>query len=147
MILHQNRPVDKSEDTDMPDIRLGAEILRLILAYEQATHKGASRTEAAHMLNRQNPKVGPEFFEALVTLDPNAEDGQTQKCRIDELAPGMIIQQDVHSHAGTLLVSNGQEVTPTVIFKLKNFHSRGSIDAYIKVSASKSALSFVKGVS
>ena len=147
MILHQNRPVDKSEEADMPDIRLGAEILRLILAYEQATHKGASRTEAAHTLNRQNPKVGPEFFEALVTLDPNAEDGQTQKCRIDELAPGMIIQQDVHSHAGTLLVSNGQEVTPTVIFKLKNFHSRGSIDAYIKVSASKSALSFVKGAS
>src|SRR5581483_4246743 len=147
MIQHQNAPVSQSENAQLPDMRRGSPFLRMVLAYEQATHKGASRTEAPHNLARQNTDMGPQFFAALVALDPNAEDGQVQKCTIDELYPGMIIQQDVLSNGGTLLVSNGQEVTPTVISKLKNFHTRGSIDGSVKVSAAKSSLSFVKSAS
>lgn len=147
MIQQQNRPVSQSESAQMPDMRLGAEILRLVLAYEQITHKGASRTEAAHTLARQNTNMGPEFFQALVALDPHAEEGQIRKCPIGELYPGLIIQQDVQSNGGTLLVSTGQEVTPTVISKLKNFHARGSIDGSVNVSAPKSTLAFVSGAS
>src|SRR5256885_3529058 len=147
MIRHQNRAVSQSENTELPDIRKGAEVLRLVLEYEQATHQGASRTEAAHTLARQNSEMGPEFFAALVALDPNAEEGQVKRCSIDELYAGMIIQQDVQTNGGSLLVSTGQEVTPTVISKLKNFHARGSIDGYVKVSSAKSTLSFVKAAS
>src|ERR1019366_6494419 len=68
MIEHQNRPAAQAGDTEMADMRLGAEILRLVLAYEQAIHKGTSRTETAHVLARQNTNFSPEFFEALVTL-------------------------------------------------------------------------------
>jgi CheY-like chemotaxis protein len=147
MIRHQNRAVSQLENTELPDIRKGSEVLRLVLEYEQATHQGASRTEAAHTLARQNTEMAPEFFAALVALDPNAEDGQVKRCSIDELYAGMIIQQDVQTNGGSLLVSTGQEVTPTVISKLKNFHARGSIDGYVKVSSPKSTLSFVKTAS
>ena len=78
MIRHQNRAVSQSENTELPDIRKGAEVLRLVLEYEQATHQGASRTEAAHTLARQNSEMGPEFFAALVALDPNAEEGPSE---------------------------------------------------------------------
>ena len=132
---------------EMADMRLGAEILRLILAYEQAIHRGASRTEAAHVLARQNTKFSPEFFEALVTLDPNAEEGEIRKCRIEELSAGMIIQHEVRTFEGALLVAKGQEVTPTVIFKLKNFQARAAIAGDVMVSTPKSALAFVKGAS
>ena len=108
-------------------MRLGAEILRLVLAYEKAIHQGASRTEAAHVLARQNTNFSPEFFQALVTLDPNSEECEIRKCRIENLTPGMILQEEVRSHEGTLLVSKGQEVTSAVIFKLKNFHARRAI--------------------
>src|ERR1035437_3947319 len=50
MIKHQNQPPAETGDAEMTDIRLGAEILRLILAYEQAIHKGSSRTEAGPLL-------------------------------------------------------------------------------------------------
>src|ERR1039457_5552688 len=66
MIEHQNRPAAQAGDTEMADMRLGAEILRLVLAYEQAIHKGTSRTEAAHVLARQNTNFSPQFFQALV---------------------------------------------------------------------------------
>ena len=147
MVQHQNRPARSGDESKGSDMRLGAEILRLILAYEQAIHKGVSRTEAAHVLARQNTDFSPAFFEALVTLDPKAEDGQTRQCRIAELSPGMIIQHEVRSHEGALLVSEGQEVTPTVIFKLKNFHARGTIAGEVTVSTPKSSLAFVKSAS
>jgi CheY-like chemotaxis protein len=147
MIEHQNRPIEPAAGTDKAEIRLGAEILRLILAYEDAIHKGRSRTEAAHTLARQNTNFSPAFFQALVTLDPNAEEGETRKCRIEELSPGMIIQQEVRTLEGGLLVSKGQQVTSAVASKLKNFRTRGTIAAEVMVSTPKTTLAFVKGAS
>lgn len=144
MIEHQNRTVTATEEVEVGDMRMGAEILRLILGYEQAIHKGMSRTEAAHMLARQNTNFSPDFFQALVTLDPNAEECQVLSCKIEDLTPGMIIQQEVRSYGGTLLVSKGQEVTPTVIFKLKNFHVRKAIGGDVTVSLPGTTLTFVK---
>jgi hypothetical protein len=46
-----------------------------------------------------------------------------------------------------LLVSKGQEVTPTVIFKLKNFHARRAIAGTLNVSMATTTLAFVKGAS
>ncbi len=145
MIEHQNRPVPQEDNSEMADMRLGAEILRLILAYEKAIHQGASRTEAAHVLARQNTNFSPEFFQALVTLDPNSEECEMRKCKIEDLAPGMILQNEVRSHEGALLVSKGQEVTSTVIFKLKNFHARRAIGNEVTVSMPTTTLAFVKG--
>jgi hypothetical protein len=147
MIAHQNQPVPEAEGSEMADMRLGAEILRLTLAFEKLIHKGASRTEAAHTLSRQNKNFSPEFFSALVTLDPNADGGEIRKCRIEELSPGMIIQQDVRTYEGTLLVSKGQAVTSPLLFKLKNFHARRAITGDVTASVPTTTLTFTKGAS
>ena len=143
MIDHQNRVVDGGEALDAPEMKMGAEILRLVLEYEQMIHRGASRTEAAHQLAMKN-KFRADFFEALVALDPNAEDDEIRRCRIDDLTR-MIIQQEVRCTGGALLISRGQEVTPTVIFKLKNFQGRRAIAGDVSVSMPKTTLAFVKG--
>jgi len=59
----------------------------------------------------------------------------------------MILQQEIHTFEGALLVSKGQSVTPTLIFKLKNFLARGSVSNEVKISMPKSTLAFVKGAS
>ena len=82
-----------------------------------------------------------------MSLDPNAEDSEIRKCRTEELTPGMILQEEVRSTTGGLLVSRGQEITPTVIFKLKNFYTRRAIAGEVCVSMPKTTLSFVKGAS
>jgi response regulator RpfG family c-di-GMP phosphodiesterase len=147
MIEQQNRTVPAGDDSKVPDMRLGAEILRLVLAYEALIHKGASRNEAAHTLAMQNKNFSPQFFQTLVTLDPNAEEGDTRKCRIEDLSPGMIIQEEVRTLAGTLVVSKGQEVTTTVIFKLKNLLARTAISNHFSASMPKSTLAFAKNAS
>ncbi len=136
MIEHQGKPLPDASLADFatPDMRRGAEILRLILSYDKIIHGGASRTEAAHALSLQNKNFSPEFFQALVTLDPNAEKGEIRKCRIELLTPGMIVQQEIRTINGGLVVSKGQEVTPTLILKLKNFHARRAITGDLAIS-------------
>lgn len=149
MIKQQNQQlVDIGPiDSQAAHIRQGAEILRLTLAYERLIQKGSSRTEAAHTLSRQINNVSSEFFEALVLLDPNAEEGTIRKCRIEDLAPGMIVQQEVSTSDGILVVSKGQAVTPPLLLKLKNYHARRSIGQDVSVSMPSTTLAFVKGAS
>ena len=147
MIEHQNRPVREVDDSEKKDMRLGAEILRLTLAYEKLIHKGVSRTEAVHTLTGQNKNFSPQFFDALVELDPNSDEGEIRQCRIEALATGMIIQQDVRTGEGELLVSKGQEVTSPLLSKLKNFHARRVITGDVTVSLPTTTLAFVKGAS
>ena len=144
MIEHQNRPVPPDGDPEQADIRKGAEILRLVLAFEDAIHRGSSRNEAAHLLARLNPKFSPDFFSALVSLDPSAEEDEVKSCRIEDLAPGMIVQQEVRAHDGTLVLSRGQEITATVIFRLTNLQSRRSLPAKISVSTPGKSASLTK---
>jgi response regulator RpfG family c-di-GMP phosphodiesterase len=149
MIEHQNEPLPEaaSGDPQSSDIRRGAAILRLILAYERLIHKGTSRTEAANTLSRQNKNFSPDFFQALITLDPNAEEGETRKCRIEDLVPGMILQQEVGDTDGVLLASKGQEITSPLLLKLKNFHARQAVARDVSVSMPTSTLAFAKGSS
>ena len=147
MIEHQNRPLRATDAPANTDIRRGAEILRLTLAYENLIQRGTSRTEAVHSLAAKNKNFSPEFFEVLVTLDPNAEEGEIRRCRIEALAPGFIIQEEVRAGDGALLVAKGQEVTSALLIKLKNFHARRLISGEVTVSTPTSALTFVKGAS
>ena len=148
MIEHQNRQLPEAGpgDSQPVDIRQGSEILRLTLAYEKLIHKGVSRTEAVHTLTRQNQNF-PNFFQALVTLDPNAEESEIRKCRTENLVPGMIIQQEIRTPDGVLLVAKGQQVTAPLVLKLKNFHARRAITGDVTVSMPTTTLAFVKGAS
>ena len=82
-----------------------------------------------------------------MTLDPNAESGEIRKCRIDELLPSMVIQEEIRTADGALLVAKGQEVTPPLVAKLKNFHARRAITGYAIVSMPTTTLAFVTGAS
>ncbi|HTT21907.1 MAG TPA: hypothetical protein VMG82_23460 [Candidatus Sulfotelmatobacter sp.] len=70
-----------------------------------------------------------------------------RKTRIADLTPGMMLQQEVRTRSGLLLVFRGQQVTPMLICKLKNSHGRGDIPGEVMVSLPKSTLSFVKSAS
>ncbi len=147
MIEHQNGSIPADDGRDQTDIRRGAEILRLILAYEEAIQKGKSRNEAAHWLARANSKFSPEFFQALVSLDLYAEEQELKTCRIEEISPGMVIQQDIRTRDNMLVLSKGQEVTSTVISRLKNLEARGDISSDVTVSVATQKISRAKGAS
>lgn len=132
-------------DREKANMRTGAEVLRLILDFEKSISQGSSRTEAAHRLSRQYRSFSPSVFEALVELDPNAEEGEVRRCWVNELSPGMIVQQDIRTFTGLLVVSKGQEVTVPLILKLKNFCDRKAITGDVTVSLPRAATAAATG--
>jgi len=140
MIKHQAQTPPLEGDISDPqraDMRTGAEILRLALDFEKFISQGMSRTEAAHRLSQIYKQFSERAFVALVELDPNAEESEVRKCRIKELSPGMIVQQDIRTFSGLLIVSKGQEVTLPLILKLKNFSAKKAITEDVVVSFPK----------
>jgi len=137
MIAHQNQAASVESDLadrEMADMRMGAEILRVTLTFDELLRKGLSRTEAGTRLARQFRDVDPKVFYALVELDPEVSDAEIRTCTVEELAVGMILDEDVYAKNGTLIVAKGQEVTLPLIMKLKTFHEKQTIRSTIRVT-------------
>ncbi|MFZ0284614.1 MAG: HD domain-containing phosphohydrolase [Terriglobales bacterium] len=138
IIAHQNRPTTVEGDISDPeraDMRLGADLLQVVLAFDALLHQGMSRTEAAHRLSRQGKRLDPRIFEALVELEPEAADKQVHTLPITELSPGMIIEQEIRNQTGSLLVASGQEVTLPLLLKLESLHEARAIEGSVRVSS------------
>lgn len=136
MIAHQRKPAAVETDLanrEMADMRLGAEILRVVLIFDELLHRGLSRTEAAHKVAHQNRALDPRIFEALVEFQPDVDAHQVRACPIQELSIGMILEQEIRTSTGLLLVAKGQEITFPLILKLKNFREKGAVPEEINV--------------
>jgi FixJ family two-component response regulator len=140
MIAYQNRPTSVDSDIadrEMADMRLGADLLQVAIAFDEQIRKGRSRVEAANLLMKQFRHVDQKVLFSLVELDPEKEDAQTQQCGIEKLSPGMVVAEDVYTKTQALVVTRGQEITSTIILKLKNLLAVGTIANLVTVAAPK----------
>jgi response regulator RpfG family c-di-GMP phosphodiesterase len=141
MIAHQNDPAPAAGENanwETPDMRLGANLLRATLAFDELVRKGVSKKDAANRLAREHRGFDSRIFSALQELDPDPQKTRTlvQTCTIQELIPfGMVLEQELRTKAGLLLVAKGQEVTAALILRLKSFQEFGSIGDTVTVSA------------
>ncbi len=137
MIAHQNQTASVESDLadrEMADMRLGAEILRVTLAFDELLRKGVTRTEAGTRLGRQFRGLDPRVFYALVELDPEVSDAIVRTCTMDELVAGMIVDEDIFAKNGSLIVAKGQEVTIPLTLKLKTFSEKQVIRSTVRVT-------------
>jgi CheY-like chemotaxis protein len=137
MIAHQNRPAPVEDDIanrDKAETRLGAEILHAALEFDEWLRKGKSRTEAGTLVARRNRHLDQKVFLALVELEPEKQDVAVRTCTLEELSPGMILDEDVRTGHGLLIAAQAQEVTPFLMQRLKNFHAKNAIQGTVRVS-------------
>ncbi len=125
MISQQYGP--NEGETEMPEyMRLGAAILRLAVAFDNMKIQGIADREAVLDLQRSN-KFEPRLIEVLASIDPVPCDMVTRAIDITDLEAGMILQEEIRTKTGLLLVGKGQEVTYPLLVRLKNFHQRRTI--------------------
>jgi response regulator RpfG family c-di-GMP phosphodiesterase len=140
MIALQNQPATVEGDISDPageEMRLGAELLRVTLAFDSLVRQGSSRTEAAHTLSRRHEGLDSRVLVALVEVEPEANEMKVRTCRIEEIVSGMIIDQDLRTDKGLLIVARNQEVTPSLIRKLKNHYEKGVLCGDIVISLNR----------
>jgi response regulator RpfG family c-di-GMP phosphodiesterase len=114
-------------------IGLGAIILSLVLEHDTLVTQGHSNDVAVQTVRGRSARYGEILVEKFATLvGAAAGTNETRMIPLRKVRPGMIIQQDLRTHMGTLLVPRGFEVSETFLQRLHNFGS-GLLDEKIKV--------------
>ena len=78
---------------------------------------------------------------ALIKMEPEANELAGMTCPVEQLSAGMIVQEDVYSSHGMLVVAKGQEVNLPLRLKLDSFNEKEPFMDGIKVVVPKPSLS------
>lgn len=103
---------------------LGAKLLRAALAYD--TLESAGNTPAA-CLGVMRGRAWSHDARVLDALElwtrPVGGMGPVREMRLSEVRVGMIFTRDVQATSGLVLIGRGQEVTPSVMQRIRNYWS------------------------
>ena len=60
-------------------------------------------------------------------IEPDAAKMELRKVSASKLTTGMILQQEIRTHSGMLVVPEGQAITQALLIKLDNYSRAGTI--------------------
>lgn len=139
MISNQNRrfkhdPESQLLSSDVAAENLGARILKIVLDFDKLLESNELPDVAFKELSNRNGWYDPEVLNALKKLIEERSDEFTSKeVHVSELKAGMILEQSLLSSNDTLLLSEGQEITHSLIMKLVNFSEANVIPEIVNV--------------
>ena len=143
MIAQQREAVPVSQDAGdqetLDAIKVGAQILRTALAFDQLLSQKVSQPDAIRQLLSKAKDSDVPIVQALADAQLEVDRMVPRSCLIRELGPGMILQQEVRTHTGVLLVTKGQEITYPLILRLRNFSDKQAISDKVLVLVPRAA--------
>jgi len=119
------------------DVEFGVQLLRTGLAFDSFLARGLDPSDAAIRVRASLKGIDNAILQSLDDLAPSVL-MQVGECAVSDLAPGMIIQEDLRNGNGLLIVGKGQELTFRWVERLKGFWQRGEIGRKVTVSMPQS---------
>jgi hypothetical protein len=132
IIAQQRHPFGTYEADASEELKIGADILRAAIAYDDLRSK-AVRDSDAKLRLKSDLRIHPLVLRSLGCLQQDAGETGLRTLRISELAAGMILEEDVKTNTGLLIVVRGQEITNPLIVCLSNFQKQRAIPDKILV--------------
>jgi HD domain len=114
------------------DTRIGAAILHLALAFDRLRVQGMSEAAAVAEL-RADKQLDQRIVETLSTLKPLSCEDAPRAMHILDLTAGMVLQEEIRTKVGVLLVAKGQEVSYPLLVRLRNYYQRRAIPEKVLV--------------
>jgi response regulator RpfG family c-di-GMP phosphodiesterase len=127
----------RQETNDRPAglIKLGADILRLVLEYDAQIVQGRPVPAAVEALRTPMGRYDKKLIENLESLVGVAVGHrEVMEVAVGRLAAGMVLVDDLRTQVGTLLVPKGFEVTETFLERARNF-GPGIMEEKVRVTA------------
>ena len=109
-----------------------ARILKAVHDYDSLRQGGKGLTNAFAILHGREGWYDPAVLEALEKT-ARMEQYDPASLRVAALLPGMLLETDLTSTEGTLLMARGQEFTETALARLESFAERGVIPEPVAV--------------
>jgi response regulator RpfG family c-di-GMP phosphodiesterase len=126
----QGVPEDTAEE-----VVLGAKILKLALAFDDLRMKRLSIEDAIARLHTRHSEFERELVEGLNDIVPPVARMALRKVSTLKLAVGMVVEQEIRTKEGMLLVAKAQEITLALLVKLDNRAKAGQLEKEIMVLA------------
>lgn len=144
-ILYQNKRFDGSGFPDDGvaghEIPLGARLLRVLFDLSEIEAKGIPRSRALDEMRRRVGWYDPEILEAVADcLQPTEGEGADSikpplTVSFSNLRVGHVLVSDIQTMDGILIVAAGNQITPPLIQRLRNFSALSGIREPILVEA------------
>jgi len=111
-----------TSDASEGAIKLGADILRLVLQYDAHIIQGQPADAAIQAIRAQSARHDSKLIESLESLVGTADGAQqVSEVLVARVTPGMVFLDDLRTQVGTLLIPRGFEVTETFLERVRNF--------------------------
>lgn len=110
-----------SDGTAGEAIPWGARALRVALDLDLLESQGCPTALAFDTLRGRAGTYDPAILEALAEIRRSAQRWEVQELALKALRPGMVLAQDVRTRRGLLVLARGQEVTPSLLERIRNF--------------------------
>jgi response regulator RpfG family c-di-GMP phosphodiesterase len=129
MIEGQQKPFDdypasENRTREEATTGLGSQILKTALDFDELVVQGSSAKAALSRLRSRDNEYNPKLLFALETLPETERAEAVRMVGTSELRANMVADENIRAESGLLLVSKGQEISETVLIRLRNF-SRG----------------------
>jgi response regulator RpfG family c-di-GMP phosphodiesterase len=133
-----SKPTAKKVPPDA--VALGAQILKVALSYDQLRNGRNSHQESLSRLRLRPDQFERTVVDALEDLEMDEHRVEVKSCRIQDLECDMILQEDVRTQNGLLVVAKGQTITYPLLIRLRNFWQRKAIAPEIVVHIPRGAV-------
>jgi hypothetical protein len=115
------------------DIPLGARILKIALDYDALKWSGLTDSDVLIELSGRVGWYDPQILEKVGNIRGSHAPVSIRDVRMRDLTTMMTLAEDVNTVDGSLVVGKGQEVTPSLCERLKNFSRSRKIKEPIRV--------------
>jgi len=123
-------PPDSRRGKDIP---LGARILKVVLDFDMLETRGDTKSEAVMGLRHREGWYDPAILDSLEAVIRIETGYEVREVTLVGLMEKMILDQDVCTEKGMLLITKGHEVSQTLIQRLRTFARASAIKEPIRV--------------
>ncbi|MBI4881559.1 MAG: response regulator [Planctomycetes bacterium] len=119
-------------------VLLGSRILSAALAFDDLIVRGTGKEGALVALRGEAGLYDPQVLAELEHVDLPGQGSTLHVLPVDELRVGMVLDEDLRNTGNMLLVAKGQEVSQSMLERLKNYERMGSLEGPVRVRVSAS---------
>jgi response regulator RpfG family c-di-GMP phosphodiesterase len=105
---------------------LGARVLRIVRDYDALASAGRSSGEAMRALRTRPGTYDPRLLSALASALVEENQRELVTLPVDQLEPGMVLADAIYTESGVKLVPAGQEITISLLERIRNFSRMAS---------------------
>lgn len=112
----------------------GAKALKIAVDYDILESRSVTNEEPFEVLRGRSGWYDPEILEGFAQLHGRGKrDLIIRELTLGEMSPGMFFGEDVKSAKGLLLIARGQEVTNSLLERIRNFSTELGIKEKIQM--------------